>query len=111
MLPPLKRQQDIQVRFNDGRITAVAGQWLHGELSSRRNDPHTGKRVRATSVPGFCCNEGNSNHPSVALVQPILRRATPDEEEQQYTIRVLREVAKLVPQFVPHVQALGIKLN
>ena len=70
----------------------VSGQWLADELSKRQ------RGERATSVPGFLCGEPSSAHPTVRLVEPIMRRATETEEMAQYAKRVLAEARRLQEQ-------------
>lgn len=91
----LQLQQGIIVTMaSDGHRQQyqVSGQWLADELSKRQ------RGERATSVPGFLCGEPSSAHPTVRLVQPIMRRATETEEAQQYASRVLAEAARLQQQ-------------
>lgn len=91
----LQQQQSIIVTLaSDGHRQRyqVSGQWLADELSKRQ------RGERATSVPGFLCGEPSSAHPTVRLVEPIMRRATETEEMAQYAKRVLAEARRLQEQ-------------
>lgn len=88
----LRLQQNILVRLGEDNFTKtyqVSGNWLADTLAKRQYGE------RATSVPGFLCGENTSQHPTVKLVQPLMRRATDDEERAQYAGRVMNEARRL----------------
>lgn len=88
----LRLQQNILVRLGEDNFTKtyqVSGNWLADTLAKRQYGE------RATSVPGFLCGENTSQHPTVKLVQSLMRRATDDEERAQYAGRVMNEARRL----------------
>lgn len=107
----LQQQQGIIVTLSaEGHAIPhqVSGQWLSDELKKREYDPITNKRGRATSVPGFLCGEASSQNPRIRLQQPILRRATDDEEEQQYKSRLLKATLNCFPQLAAIAKKAGL---
>lgn len=91
----LRAQQNILVKLQEDNFTKVYqvnGNWLADTLVKRQYGE------RAISVPGYLCGESSSTHPTVKLVSPLLRRATDDEERQQYAARVVTEARRLQEQ-------------
>jgi hypothetical protein len=74
----LKALPAVPVQLRDGRSGTISGEQLFGILNSRRQDPMTGRKARAVSVPGFL--RGEQTHPDVSLLGgPILRSESDDE--------------------------------